>query len=89
MSKKYIQNVADSIYKSCVNLFNERVVDDTLKQNLLKQLKEYFEIEPKDEKYLRSLQFMFENWSNTLPLKESQPKVVHFYKPPADYSKGV
>lgn len=92
MSERYIQNVATNIYNSCVNLFEERVVDDDLKQMLLSQLKNYYDIQPKDMRYLRSLQFMYENWNNTLPPKQStSPKknVVFFHSPPKDYSKGL
>ena len=89
MSKEYIKSVATKIYQSCISLFEERVVSDSLKQVLLQQLKNYYEdIEPKDEKYLRSLQFMYENWSNTLPKKEEQPKLrepIYFFKPRGEF----
>ena len=89
MSQEYIKSVATKIYQSCITLFEERVVSDVLKQDLLLQLKQYYEdIEPKDERYLRSLQFMFENWSNTLPKKEEPPKVrepIYFFKPRGEF----
>ena len=86
MSERYIQYVADNIYQSCITLFEERVVDDKLKQILLKQLKDYFEMTPKDLNYIRSLQFMYENWAKTIPPKPQEEqsttkKVVYFYKP--------
>lgn len=92
MSEQYIQTVATKIYNSCVNLFEERVVDEDLKQILLSQLQNYYEIQPKDSNYLRSLQFMFENWNNTLPQKKpASPvkNVVFFHTPHKDYSKGL
>lgn len=84
MSERYIQNVAENIYQSCIKLFEKRVVDETLKQILLQQLQNYYEITPKDINYIRSLQFMYENWEKTLPKKDEPPtkkEVVYFYKP--------
>lgn len=84
MSEQYIQNVAKNIYESCIKLFNERVIDDGLKQVLLKQLEDYYTSTPKNMKYLRSLQFMYENWSRTLPKTQEMPgskEPIYFFKP--------
>lgn len=84
MSEQYIQKIGENIFQSCKTLFEERVVDNNLKQLLLQQLDDYSKLEPKDINYVRSLQFMYENWQNTLPRKQEtsdKKEVVYFFKP--------
>ena len=87
MTPRHIEIVAEKIYHSCLTLLNDRLEDHTSQKEIcLLQLDNYYNMKPKDQQYLNSLQFLYENWCKTLPQKkQEQPKkkeVIYFYKPP-------
>lgn len=88
MTPRHIEIVAEKIFNSCLQLLNERLENNSSKKQIcLQQLNDYYNIKPKDQVYLKNLQFLFETWSKTIPkieTEETQKKnkeVIYFYKP--------
>ena len=82
-SSKQIKITAERIYKSCQDLFEERLQSDERRETLQQQLDQYYDMKPKDTTYLNNLQFLYETWYKTIPKPKEQGKrdVVYFYNP--------
>lgn len=83
MNHRAVQAIADKIYGATLILFDERIEENNYKNQLLRQLDDYYKFQHKDETYLRNLQFMYDHWQKTLPQKETPPikKVIKFFNP--------
>lgn len=78
------------IYERCLKMFDERVQDSPLKDQLKCRLEQLYN-DRSHPYYLRNLQFMYENWDNTIPKKhvELKPRApIQFYNPKPGYLEG-